>query len=288
MIDRGVQLILLGDEPGVGEFAKELGVDRVPTVQRNEFGTPLVNDVFLQAEILAHHSVMCYINADIILMSDFCEAIRAVESLRRHFLMGGRPWNVDIRSEIEFSPRWEERLRDETFQADDLRGYGACDYFAYRKGLWSSLPPFAVGRRGVDNALLYRARASGAALIDATPSVVAVHQNHPYAAAVGGANAGTNPEALRNIALAGGWTALNDLRNATHVIASGQLKRRWIGTVDRRSMRTREITLTSLWQRWVYFPIVDVTRPLRRRLGWRRSASRSTGPAMPSERGEER
>ena len=40
------EVILCGDEPGTAETAAALGTDRIPAVDRNEFGTPLLSSVF--------------------------------------------------------------------------------------------------------------------------------------------------------------------------------------------------------------------------------------------------
>jgi hypothetical protein len=270
MLDPNLQIILIGDEPGVEEIAAEMGCEFIPSVQRNEFGTPLLNDVFDQAEARARYDVLCYINADIILMDDFTHALRAALLKGSRFLMGGRPWNLDITSAIVFSPGWQKRLREHAKQTGALRSVHACDYFVFSKGLWPTLPPFAVGRAAFDNALLYRARKSRGLLIDATCFVVAVHQNHNYSAAVAGANSVTNPEALRNVVLAGGPNCLYNWQNATHVVSDGRVKRSWSGTLKLWGFNSGP---TLVWQRYVWFPFLGATRPVRHKLGWRRHSS---------------
>src|SRR5437899_1115103 len=54
------------------------------------------------------------------------------------------------------------------------------DYFVFTRGLLDPVPPFAVGRPSFDNWFIYRARSRRAPVIDATPAVLAVHQNHDY------------------------------------------------------------------------------------------------------------
>ena len=41
-----VEVILLGEEDGLAEAAKELGVKHIPNVERNESGTPLISSMF--------------------------------------------------------------------------------------------------------------------------------------------------------------------------------------------------------------------------------------------------
>ena len=40
-----VEVILLGEETGLAEAAKELGVKHIPNVARNDSGTPLISPV---------------------------------------------------------------------------------------------------------------------------------------------------------------------------------------------------------------------------------------------------
>ena len=44
------EIVLFGDEVGTKEVAAELGVEHLPNVRCNQYGTPLVNDVFTQVE----------------------------------------------------------------------------------------------------------------------------------------------------------------------------------------------------------------------------------------------
>ena len=59
----------------------------VSAVKCNEWGTPLVSDLFAQAEQLGSGSVVCYVNADIILFDNFADAISRVAVWRERFLM---------------------------------------------------------------------------------------------------------------------------------------------------------------------------------------------------------
>ena len=46
----GLQVLLFGKEPGTKEAARELDVDHVSSIRCNEYGTPLADDVFEQAQ----------------------------------------------------------------------------------------------------------------------------------------------------------------------------------------------------------------------------------------------
>src|SRR5687768_14321039 len=71
-----VEVILLGDEPGLPEAARELGVKHITGVKRNENGTPLISSMFQLARQNSHSDLLCIINADMILMFDFIKAAK--------------------------------------------------------------------------------------------------------------------------------------------------------------------------------------------------------------------
>lgn len=221
------EIILFGDDEGTAEVAAEFGVRHVPTVARNEYGTPLVSDLFEQAQRLAAHDSLCYVNADIILLSDFLAAVRRIPF--RRFLMVGQRWDVDLDRPWDFdSPDWEKRIREYARNHGNLHPPTGIDYFVFTPGLWRDIPPFAIGRTTWDNWLIYGARAGGAAVIDATRAVTAIHQNHDYGHIPDGLDgAWKGPEAQRNLALAGGYDHVFTLTDATWLLTPRWLMPAW-------------------------------------------------------------
>ena len=173
------EIILFGDEVGTIETANELGVLHCSAVQRNECGTPLLNDLFTQASQHASKAYLGCINADIILLDDFARAFERVLSWRARFLMVGQRRNLEITEALDFGPGWDDRLRVQATKEGEF--YAGIDYFVFPKDLWGRIPPFAIGRFYWDNWLLYEARIRKAPVIDCTQAVMAVHQNHDYA-----------------------------------------------------------------------------------------------------------
>src|SRR5689334_9849593 len=181
LLQPACEIILIGNEEGIAETAAEFGLQHVVNVARNKFGTPLVSDIFKQAEQLSQSSLFCYVNSDIILMSDFTRAVQRVAALKSRFLLVGHRWNLDLKDPLDFESEWEEKLRIRAKQFGILAGASSIDYFVFPRGSLGEIPPFAIGRPNWDNWMLYRARSLRAPLIDATPVVMAVHQNHNYA-----------------------------------------------------------------------------------------------------------
>src|SRR5215472_4646768 len=96
------EIILFGNEAGAAEAAKDISVRHISQIMRNEFGTPLLHDLFQRAEEHASHDTLCYVNADILLLDDFLKAVVRVREWSSKYLMVGRRWDVDIRKPINF------------------------------------------------------------------------------------------------------------------------------------------------------------------------------------------
>ena len=209
------QIIVFGDEEGIAETAKELGVQHVPDIKRNEFGTPLLDYVLGAAHDHAEHNILCYVNGDIILTRDLLEAICRVQ--KRRFLVIGQRWDVDLDRAWDFSaPDWETQLRMYVAKTGRVHPPTGIDYFVFPRGQYRDIPPFAVGRAGWDNWMIYHSRSRLIPVIDATRAVTAVHQNHDYSHHSGGkAGVWEGPEARDNLDFAGGYQNLFTLRDAT-------------------------------------------------------------------------
>ena len=179
----GLEIILLGDDEGTSETAQKFCIRNIPEMERNEYGTPLLNSVFELAQTAATNPVLCYINSDIMLMHDFVEAIQAIVAQfdGKPFLAIGRRWDLDVRTSWDFeNPEWQAELRNHATTKGKLHAPTGFDYFVFPKGLWTTIPPLLLGRGVWDHWLVHTAKRTGASIIDLTPSVVVVHQNHDY------------------------------------------------------------------------------------------------------------
>jgi hypothetical protein len=175
------QVLLFGDDEGVAEVARDLGVRHVPQVQRNRWGTPLVSDLFGQAQEVGGTRLLCYVNADIVLFDDFMSAVERVATWQNRFLMIRRRTDTDITEPIDFSqPHWAEQVREAARTRGKLQIARNIDYFAFTRGLYPEMPPLAVGRFWWDNWLVWKVRSMSAPVVDASEVVTAVHQNHDY------------------------------------------------------------------------------------------------------------
>ncbi|HUF39650.1 MAG TPA: hypothetical protein VMN57_14090 [Anaerolineales bacterium] len=199
-----VEALLIGEEPGLAETVAEFGVTQLPDVRRNDWGTPLVSSIFDLARDNSTAPLLCYVNADILLMPGIVEAARRVREQSARFLLVGRRWNLEVTEPLDFSPGWPERLKDQVEEEGELHAPAGSDYFVFPKELFAGMPDFAIGRAGWDNWTIYHARSRGWDTIDATPDVAVVHQNHDYAHLPGGRPHYDQEESQANIRLARG------------------------------------------------------------------------------------
>src|SRR6185503_20249734 len=137
---------------------------------------------------------------------------------------------VDVRTPIEFGDaNWDTHLKRKANANGILRTPFAMDYFLFTRGLFETIPPFAVGRARYDNWLIWRARRARAMVIDATGFVSAIHQRHDYSHLAGGKRqAYYGPEAKRNQELAGKWRYFHvySPMDATHSLSPEGIRRR--------------------------------------------------------------
>jgi hypothetical protein len=222
------EIILFGDDPGVEEAARQFGVRHVQAIARNEFGTPLVSDLFQKAETTAAEDVLCYTNADIIFTNDLPSAIESAMRWRARFLLAGRRFDVQLHAPIAFDDGWDARLRTTAHSEGELQDWWWIDYFAFRRGIVAGMPPFAIGRPIWDNWMIYHARRQRVPVIDATEVITAIHQRHDYAHVPQGT--GTlwmGPESDLNTALAGGIEHSYSLLDASHRLTTHGVRRRF-------------------------------------------------------------
>ena len=200
-LEGNIRIILLGDDEGTAEVAKEFNLIHVPEILRTDQGTPRVDYIFESARKNTSGRWICYVNADIILLGEILEVINKI-SFRRAMICGRRT-DIDIDYRIDFSSDvWEKTLIEGVKRRGVLHGATGIDYFLHTKNIFKNIPPFALGRTAWDNWILYNCIKNKIPLIDATNMILAIHQNHDYSHAVGGANeVWKGEEAKINLAL---------------------------------------------------------------------------------------
>jgi hypothetical protein len=254
------EVILLGNDEGTAEVAREFELQHLPNIASSDRGTPLLSDMFRQAEARATSDWLCYVNADIMLLSDFAAAFEEVRRQVPKFLMISKRINLDIPEALAFEPGWETSLkarRDSTGVDGD---YTAIDVFVFRKGTYAHVPDFAIGRLWFDHWLIKAVREQNIPVVDASLAAPVLHQNHDYSHVSGGREeVWRGQEAERNFQLYGGVKHGYTLLDVTHELTAG-------GSI--RKVRFRKPIFKVKHVAWDIF--IRRTAGLRKSLGLRR------------------
>ena len=257
-----VEVILLGSETGLAETARELGVKHISDVKCNDKGTPLISSMFQLARQNSESGLLCIINADMILMSDFFEAARRSLLQRDKFVLVSQRWDLDVTEPIPFIPGWQDRLSSMVHQKGQLHRPAGSDFFLFPRSTFQEIPDFTIGRAGWDNWMIYKARKEKWPVVDCTPSLMIVHQNHDYSHLPGGKPHYEHPDTNENIRLAGGEANIRyTVLDATHQLVDGKLVRSKM--TSPRLMRKLELLLRRIFFFLPENRIEDVARPKR-------------------------
>lgn len=257
-----VEVILLGEETGLAEAARELAVKYLPNVARNESGTPLISSMFQLARENSNSGLLSIVNADMILVPDFVEAANQAVKLKDKFVLLSQRWDLDIVKPIEFTHGWQETLRNTAYAAGSLHRPAGSDFFLFPKSCYTDVPAFTIGRAGWDNWMIYKARKEHWPVIDCTPSVMIVHQNHDYSHLPDGKPHYEHPETNENIRLAGGQANIRyTILDSTHQLVDGKLTRPKISYL--RFVRNVELFLRAIFFFLPENMIENIARPKR-------------------------
>ena len=232
------EVILCGNDPGVADAAREYGLRQLSTLALTIYGTPLLSSAFAQVQRIAERPLICYVNADILILADLPQAIARIPF--QQFLVIGQRWDLDVTAPLDFeSPDWRTNLWERVRRQGSLHPPAGSDYFIFPRGSIGALPDFAVGRPGWDNWLIYRARSLGLPVVDATDAITIVHQNHGYAHIPGGRVEASwdGPEADANLRLVGGDEHTYTINDATYRFRNQQVVRVLSGVYFRQQMR---------------------------------------------------
>jgi hypothetical protein len=238
-----VEIFLIGEEAGLAEVAREYGVSHFPDVARNALGTPLVSDIFAIARQHASADMLCYINADVILTPDILLAMMITAAKWDKFLIVGQRWDLDVRHLLDFPDNWVEILQEDIEKRGRLHPAGGSDYFLFPKKCFKHMPAFAIGRAGWDNWMFYQARRKDWPLVDASQSVMIVHQDHDYSHLPQGQPHYRLPETNENVKLAGGARAIFNLLDADYQLTPGKLQE-------------TPLTWKKIWREVEIFPLI--------------------------------
>ena len=221
-----VEVLLMGDEPGLDDAASSLGVCRLSVPERAPSGTPLISALFRRAREAASNQLLCYMNADIVPLDDFLPGVQTVVERLDSFLIVGTRWDLSVQQPLSFEKGWIQDLRRRLDLEGQLHPPMGSDYFIFPVNRFERIPDFALGRAGWDNWMIFHARQGRIPVVDASSAITVVHQEHSYAHLPGGKPHYRHSESIRNVELAGGLETMFRLRDADWMLVPGGLERK--------------------------------------------------------------
>src|SRR5713226_2939442 len=258
------EIHLFGEEEGVAEIAAELRISHLHDIARNEFGTPLLDDLLRRAREFARTPLLCYVNSDIILLQEFVDAVSAIHAQFPKFLGGRRIIKKKLTETLDFGGGGEMKLRREILPLGTPGNATAIDVFVFPPDSYQQVPPFAIGRAWFDQWLIKDARRQRIPIVDITQVTRAIHQNHDYGHIEGGQlGAYWGEEARRSLEIYGGVPHAFTLLDVTHeLLPSGRIR------------RVRFRREAAAVQDWLWKAVIQPTSGLRGKLGLRRETLR--------------
>ncbi len=217
-----VDVIMVGNEAGMAEFANETGIQQIHDVDINFFGTPLVSSIFAKVRQVSTSPILAYVNADILLTPSFVTVATQVYCQLKRFLIVGQRHDLSVEQPLDFAPGWDGRLLADNQSRGRLHPPAGSDYFIFPHMCYTDLPEFTVGRAGWDNWMIYSARLQRIPVVDATGSIPVIHQDHDYSHLPDGKPHYRLPESAANLRLAGGRRTVFTLADADHIFSGGQ------------------------------------------------------------------
>jgi hypothetical protein len=275
-----VEVILFGDEEGAAESCAEYGLRHEVHVERYQGRIPYVSFMFERAQEIARHDYLCYSNCDIILLDDFLKAFRRALKWRKRFLMVSKRWDTEITEAINFERRdWATRLRRFARRRGLQMDEYWIDFFLFPKGLYANMPRLLVGYCYWDNWMIWKTLSLGVPVLDCSPVLVPIHQNHAYSLESERTKFGSaDVRSLRNRDAIGSEQHIASLKDSTHRM----MRIGWVRPHSPKEevylSRIRFHVLRMRFQIWFF--LLDVTRPLRSVLGLRSKAMGSSREKM--------
>ena len=177
-----VQVVLVGDEPGIASAAERFGVQHSDQLQYNDRGTPLVNSAFETVRSMSETPLLAYCNSDVILTDDFLTTMQRLVELKQQepFVAFGRRIDLKVETEIDFDAGSISDLVARAKTEGQICSQVCKEYFVYPRSVYQTIPAFAIGRGNWDNWMIHSAKQNGTPVINVSHSVTAIHQMHNY------------------------------------------------------------------------------------------------------------
>jgi hypothetical protein len=171
---QNLDVVLFG-EPFHKELCDEYGFILDINYERDEFGLPIVRDLYLSSQRYKGYDVYCFTNGDIIFHNSILDSINAITF--DNFLAVGQRIDVFNLPEIDYLTESIKDIEDKLSKcSQELHNPGGIDYFAFTPGFWdlNNMPDFSKARNRYDHWLVgYGLTEGNGPVIDLTKTFTA-------------------------------------------------------------------------------------------------------------------
>ena len=175
------KIVIIGDDFGVKDICKQENVIHHPIVEKNQYGTPLVGDIFIQGWKYANDDDICiFVNGDIILTDSLCIGLdKFVKDYPNYktqkFLITAIRWDWYNFKKIDFSDKkWEQQIK--TNMKGKYANPNAIDLFIHRKNTIRNIPTSGIAKFAYDSWIVGYANSKFNVTINATKIIKIYHQ----------------------------------------------------------------------------------------------------------------
>lgn len=154
-------IVIIGNDMGVKELCERENVVYHPDVEKNIYGTPLVQDIFKQGWKYADNDDICiFVNGDIILTNALCDTLYSFinhypnYNKINYFLTAIR-YNWYNFKKLNFNQTEEKWMSDmKTNMKGEWHPPSGIDLFIHRKGTLNNIPKSGIAKRAYDTWIL--------------------------------------------------------------------------------------------------------------------------------------
>jgi hypothetical protein len=186
---QNLDVVVFG-EPSHENICKHYGFTLDLNYEKNEFGLPIVRDLFLSSQRYKGYDIYCYTNADIIFNSNLLDSLNAISF--PNFLAVGQRINIFNLPHINYISENQESIDIKISKCKlELHNPGGIDYFAFTPNFWdlSIMPDFSIARGRFDHWLMGYALTKGNGPVIDITKTFKVYQPEPIEREVGNGDA---------------------------------------------------------------------------------------------------
>lgn len=174
-------IVLFGDDQWTKEICEDLWITHHIPLQYNFDKVPYFSYLLQEMCMLYPDKIICYINSDIIITSNFIEFIENTEIPFENFMISWHRRNIEVKEFIDFSKKSRETVLHKKCETSGKKANTWDDFFIFPSFIFKDIPilPYIM-RPFFDNFMIYICLRNKIPLIDATNSITTVHQKHDY------------------------------------------------------------------------------------------------------------